>query len=766
MTTDEAASASSPALSPTPQLNFACLEVVLRYVDDHRTLFACLTLSKDVFRIAVKKLYASLFTFKHQSKKSVERCLHLIASVSPYKNDSIVQALENAYGLTKRTIEPGTQPYADYLSFVHDLSFVIPAVDIILLMPPSYNSVRLLEPSNLKGPIAWAIGGHRLSEIEVLSLSGVTDVRFVNRVKQLTALKRIVIHPSSMGSWHSVHTFVQRYVAAHGEAGRRLVLDVRDNSVLPSQMAQTFALLCPPRGERAAPYQLDTFNLAPYAGHIDTVDFGAVKRVAILLTSKEDTRLWAKVLPKCTNLETLSVNTVDKGYHQQLRPVGAVYAWASNILDWPVMVSAPLIPLKKLDIRRLDSRGQAFVNAALERFAWTLETVNIDTVDGHISYSRSCFPPKPRHADILSYRIANIPGLEFPNLRRLSVNAYHPLDISLDPRCLPVMPRLEELSLVQNDKQAYDIRERRTNSTVVPSDETSWPSGYQLPNLRHLRMMGLFTLEFHPDCLRFMPLLEKLTLEWVPKHNEGQAATGWLNQELWTWNDADEGWVFPALKCFKVSGSMLSMFKWPVLRRMPKLRELTLSHYQSVQTLMTLLDGLHRYDDNNDNSDNSHSSSNSTASTHPSLESLTITVGGNLSFDHWNVLLGGDTTTFNFPGLKKLTLFSFQGRFDDAVIRSVAARHPALENLEIMRSSTYFYWDEGYHYRLATYGSDNSYGSRFRSYADDQTRRDDLETMQSGNVDESILKSLPRADVLAVNLDRNRFWVLKVGKKM
>ncbi|KAF9303338.1 hypothetical protein BGZ91_009120 [Linnemannia elongata] len=216
--------------------------------------------------------------------------------------------------------------------------------------------------------------------------------------------------------------------------------------------------------------------------------------------------------------------------------------------------------------------------------------------------------------------------------------------------------------------------------------------------------MGLFTLEFHPDCLRSMPLLEKLTLEWVPKHNEGQAATGWLNPELWTWNEADEGWVFPALKCFKVSGSMLSMFKWPVLRRMPKLRELTLSHYQSVQTLMTLLDGLHRYDDNNDNSDNSHSSSNSTASIHPSLESLTITVGGNL--------------------------------------------------------------DEGYHYRLATYGSENSYGSRFSSYANDQTRRDDLEMMQSGNVDESVLKSLPRADVLAVNLDRNRFWVLKAGKKM
>ncbi|KAG0307129.1 hypothetical protein BGZ97_000503 [Linnemannia gamsii] len=752
MTTEETASASSPALPPPPQLNFDCLEVVLRYVNDYRTLYTFLTLSKDVFRIAVKRLYALLFTFENQSKQSVERCLHFIASISPCKNDTMVQALENAFGPTERTIAPGTQPYADYLSFVRDLSFVLPSVDIILQMPPSYETLKLVETSKLQGPIAWAIGGHRLSEIEVLSLNGGNDIRFGNRAKQLTALKRIVVYPSPMVSWQSVHTFVRRYVAAHGDAGRRVVLDVRDNRVLPCQMAMTYALLCPPHGG-AAPYHLNTSNLAPYAGHMDTVDFGAVKRVDISLTNKND--------------------------HQQQQG-GASYAWASNILDWSVIVPAPLLPLKTLHIRRLDNRGQAFVNAALERFASTLETINIDTVNGQEHYPHyysAITHYHGQHTVARPYRIANIPGLEFPNLRRFSANVYYPLDIALDPRCLPAMPRLEELCLVQDDTRSHDSRERRTNSTTLPSDLTSWPSEYQLPNLRHLRMMGRPMLEFHPACLRSMPLLEELALGWVPKwteeNNEGQAAANWPNQELWTWDDGNEGWEFPALKSFKVSDSMLPIFKWSVLRGMSKLTELILTRDRSIRSLMALLDDLDR---GNDDNENSHSSNNGTTFIHPSLETLTITVGGRLSIDQWNNLLGPNTTGFNFPGLKKLNLYSFQGRFHNAVIPSIAGRHPALEDLEIRRSSSFFspkklYWDEDNDYRPASgsYGNNRtgySNDSRDSIYTHHQASRDDRETMQREGVDESVIRSLPRVDVLAVRLDFNRFWVLKAGKRV
>lgn len=222
-----------------------CLEQIINFVDDRRTLCALLTVSKDVGRLAARRLYYDPLRYlREEGDDQVDngrRCecfFKLVLTLSPV-NDHDVHILREAAGIIVpdrslprvplpqqtffRQLQPTLVPpqlFYDYLSFVRIINWGNPDSGQSLqdTPPPWLKIPTWSAPSNnkeiLTGPslvptLSKALVGHphQLSRLVELEVSLYDIDHYIASANHLSSLKRLRIRGKD--AWSNPHQFKQ-----------------------------------------------------------------------------------------------------------------------------------------------------------------------------------------------------------------------------------------------------------------------------------------------------------------------------------------------------------------------------------------------------------------------------------------------------------------------------------------------------------------------------------------------------------------------------
>ncbi|KAF9299830.1 hypothetical protein BGZ74_008605 [Mortierella antarctica] len=228
-----------------PQVPVDCLEQIINFVDDRRTLCALLTVSKDVGGLAARRLYYDPLRYlREKGDDQVDngrRCecfFKLVLTLSPV-NDHDVHILREAAGIIVpnrslprvplpqqtffRQLQPTLVPpqlFYDYLSFVRIINWGDPDSGQSLqdTPPPWLKFPTWTAPSNnkeiLTGPslvptLSKALVGHphQLSRLVELEVSLYDIDHYIASANHLSSLKRLRIRGKD--AWSNPHQFKQ-----------------------------------------------------------------------------------------------------------------------------------------------------------------------------------------------------------------------------------------------------------------------------------------------------------------------------------------------------------------------------------------------------------------------------------------------------------------------------------------------------------------------------------------------------------------------------
>ncbi|KAF9970303.1 hypothetical protein BGZ73_007011 [Actinomortierella ambigua] len=666
--------AHNDSRSSQPRLDLDCMTAVIDNVKDHPTLLSLLTVSKDVFHIAVKKLYRSWLFWPRYSREGAELFVRFILSLSPV-DDELTMALRNHLQIQWPREPP---PTVDYLSLVPEMTFHPLYTCNWAVSVPSSSTPVMLSRTKLRCLLMWAICGHRLSSVEAIRFEDSEELElFSKHAKQLTSLRRIALGSYWDGVWIELQSFIRAYSACHGEAVRRLSFEFGQGPQLSTTIVETMASLCPP----PPPREIRGYNLAHCAAHLHQMDFGRVRLMFVDHSAyAEQADLWSQLLPKCTSLQHLDMRGL-----RHIEVHGRYHA--KRIFQWAVQerrAGRSLAPLKAVKLKFRNYILYQTVNDLLEGFGPTLEAVKIkcDWDDHWLTMPSNMSQP----------RLAS--GLHLPNLRTLEARVFSPYVFTFNPDHMPIMPRLQVLKLDQVNLHLDILPGLAAQPENVDNSLPLrvWPL-CEFPQLRVLCLTGRSAAEFNPQCLQTMSCLEELTMvldktgNWIEDWPAG----------LWTWD-----WELPALKKLALGQLMATAFRFRSLCFMPMLESVTLGGINDRDTDFHVIfdlpidmidecgsgDGMDEEggarDDCNTGLEHSGGSAPYTngygLGSRVVSESVTsIEVGCRevtIAYSTWRKLLSARA----FPNLRSMYIGGYAGVYETDVLRG-ASRHPGLREL-------------------------------------------------------------------------------------
>ncbi|KAF9161786.1 hypothetical protein DFQ26_004161 [Actinomortierella ambigua] len=612
-----------------PKINLDVLAHIISRVEDRKTLFLLLVVSKDVFKLSCRVLYRDPLRYLLEgTRKSLRKdrlaFIRLVLALSP-ATDNDTRLLRTVFDAPpgQQPVPPSTQPMLDYLALIR----VVRWEDAIGPSLASQKKKRLLPGSShvererkafLRSALTWCISGHQLGNIRELEIEPKSLEMFTSMAYQLARVRTIVIHVDRDDD-HVVDIYrlaIRLVQEIHKHHGHNLLHECR-LSVNPLELhrqSNELYSLAVELSKLLPPISLGGHTWVPH-GPLDA----DLSRLTTLVTAQRPwlsiVRLYqgfsaGQIMQRCRALARVAIeldtDILSNGSLFEWAVVEAHRRTAATAASETLMATAanpavpvsrnvpipPSMPLTQLNLRARESPlgGDASINRfkkvlkdALYGFADTLRWVYIDIwVDrgegGELETAEESQDTGLDGTTSAQSQVVNSTdtgGVAYseyrtmPDLVHLEYRNIGPtvFDIGVLHSC----PNLTSLSVTLSDLDGPTF--------------TSWPV---------LHSSSLFSLElgrrathlFDPVSLQHMPRLEELSLVQI-EEDPTPGAPRFSNR--WTWD-----WRLPKLRVICLwSATVEDCFSLQILRTCPRVQTIELeasSHVHCRLDVRSVLD--------------------------------------------------------------------------------------------------------------------------------------------------------------------------------
>ncbi|KAG0223374.1 hypothetical protein BGW42_005920 [Actinomortierella wolfii] len=188
-----------------PRLHLECIARVVKWVDNPQGLFNLLTVSKDVFLIAVRCLYHDpLKSHTYPDEGRLSDLVLFLLSLSPPGSNNI-DVTRQSKGLPRYN----QKPMLDYLSLVKVIRWRFPSICNDPLC-----SVLRCPNDDIYSQLTWAFVGHRLGEVEELEIQVGDHERYLYNAAKMTRLRKIWVRIGEDMNYKDMYNFAEAMVKA------------------------------------------------------------------------------------------------------------------------------------------------------------------------------------------------------------------------------------------------------------------------------------------------------------------------------------------------------------------------------------------------------------------------------------------------------------------------------------------------------------------------------------------------------------------------
>ncbi|KAG0250145.1 hypothetical protein DFQ27_009555 [Actinomortierella ambigua] len=693
-----------------PNLPFDCIARAIEWVDGRQDLFKLLTVNRDIFAIAARRLYHDpIKTSTATFNLSIQKMLLLLLSLSP-ADDECLTHIRMIRGLPVAGTPLSPPPMLNYLSLVKVVRWKDRVMGESHLM-----DVHEFYDDKLRSSLTWALVGHRLGEIEELEIHVADGERYLANVAKMKNLRMIWTRFGNDHCYKDMHSFSEAMVKAmqlnHGpnllrechmipnplKQGPEMSTDgnqLREIDISDAQ--RVLSLLPPPRRPSTLPRPDGSITILdqmfdPYVATIrdmatvtamgGDLAWGAIFKVYPGLSQ-------AQLLQRFRGLVSLTINPETANGNDE-----NFLAWAACEAEHRYHQSCgrqhvSLIPLQEFVVRYEDENTES----TAPRSGSTLAKWKIlqDGLLGFSSTLNELHVMYPRSVDGMTDKLFTVPR-PLLQLRLLVLR-----EVAIDASVWDQMPNIEVLT-IRFSFPLFNLPETETQddlngiTTPMTVDTTAsamatvrQQSQRQLPefspncpSLRFLHLEDRAINLLDPNCLHHLPNLRGLAMSnYSPARrriiggrdsDEAQEILRMLHPIRWTWD-----WSLPNLTNLKLIGDLNEFeFSFSILRSCPAITSFNLVHRDAACHFPLRAKGI--LDTPSDNA----SSSNGHRSQKPSFTCLaTVSLGGDWDIEQEEL----ECLIQALPGLRDISIESghYSEGLDGRELINTTKKHPAL----------------------------------------------------------------------------------------
>ncbi|KAG0311111.1 hypothetical protein BGZ99_010370 [Dissophora globulifera] len=607
-----------------PDLPFDCIARAIEWVDSRQDLFNLLTVSKDIFPIAARRLYRDPIKSRTATfDDSVRKLVLLLLSLSPAGGERI-DRIRQSNGLPPSGIPLDPPPMLDYLSLVK----------VVRWKGRIYRESQLMDVLGYWGEdlymlLTWAFVGHRLDGVEEVEIDVEHREHYLDNAAKMTSLRKIWTRFGDSHDYKHMYDFSEAMIKAiqlhHG------LYQLRECHMIPNPLVRgpgasdydnefreidisgaqrVLSHLPPPRHYLTLPRpDGSTISLDQlFDPYMETIqDMSSMDAQYSALVWKAMIKAYAgqspsQVLQRLRGMTSLNIDPETANGNDE------------NLLAWATCEAkhhyhrpggrqqVPLVPLQKLyigydgtDTNSTAPRARAttakwkILQDGLLGFSGTLNCLSVlypRSVDGMVD--RSFTVPRPLHklkALFLREMVIDPSVWDLaPNIERLSIRFSFPLF---------EVPAATAES--QNDQNAImtpmTVDTTTTTAAAGQQPQCQLPEfSFHCPRLTHLTLEDRAISLLDPNCLHHSPNLQKLEflsgslarkriVDEGGDSDEAQVALRVLYPTRWTWD-----WSFPMLKRLTLQGDLHEFgFSLAILRSCPILSWIELTHRDATR---------------------------------------------------------------------------------------------------------------------------------------------------------------------------------------
>ncbi|KAG0248874.1 hypothetical protein DFQ27_000547 [Actinomortierella ambigua] len=712
-----------------PNLPFDCIARTIEWVDGRQDLFNLLTVNRDIFAIAARRLYhepikTSAATFDW----SIQKMLLLLLSLSP-ADDECLTYIRTTNGLPVAGTPLNPPPMLNYLSLVK----VVRWKGRVLGDSHVMDMLDCCD-DRLRTSLTWALVGHRLDEIEELEIDVADGERYLANAAKMNNLRMIWTRFGNDHDYKDMHNFSEAMIKAiqlnHGPNLLRechmipnpLVwgpdtgvyghevhdlddYELRDIDIRGAQRALSH--LPPPRHPLTLPRSdgstvtLDqTFD--PYVATI---------REMANLPEEDMNLVWGAMFKAYPGLSQSQLLQRFRGLVSLTIHPDTANGDDENILAWAACEAehryhepcgcqhVPLISLRELVVRydnentkstaprsRPTAAKWKILQDGLLGFSSTLDRLQVfypRSVDGMVDQLFTVPRPLLQLKSLVLREMAIDASVwdQMPNIEVLTIRFSFPLFN---------LPTTETQDDLNGMTMPMAVDTAATNMAAVGQPSLRQLPEFSLhsPSLRFLYLEDRAVNLFDPNCLQHLPNLQSLEMSSFSlarkriidggiDSNEAQDALRKLYPTRWTWD-----WSLPNLTNLKLMGDLNEFgFSFAILRSCPAINSFSLVHRDAACHFPLCVKGILDTPLGNSGSNNGHSSRK------PSFTCLTT-----VSFvGDWDIERGElECLIQALPGLNSIHIESghYSEGFDCRELISMTKTHPALTEVNTSLACT------------------------------------------------------------------------------
>ncbi|KAG0028886.1 hypothetical protein BGZ81_004346 [Podila clonocystis] len=608
-----------------PDLTLDCIGRVIHWVDGRQDLFNLLTVSKDIFPIAARRLYRDPIKSRTATfDDSVRKLVLLLLTLSP-ANGERIDRIRQSSGLPSSGIPLDPPPMLHYLSFVK----------VVRWKGRIYRESQLMDvlrcwDDDLYALLTWAFVGHRLDEVEELEIDLKHQERYLENAAKMTSLHKIWTRFGNNHDYKDLYNFSEAMILAiqqhHG------LHQLRECHMIPNPLVwgpgasgydnefpeidlsgaqRVLSHLPPPKHYLTLPRPNgSTVSLdQPFDPYVATIqDMSSMDAQEVSLIWKALIKVYPgqspdQLLQRFRGMTAFNIHPETANGNDE------------NLLAWATCEAerhyhrpggrqqVPLVPLQTLFVEYDDMETKSTAPRAKTTTAkWKLLQDGLLGFSGTLNWLSVRYP---RSVDGMVDRLFTVPR----PLHKLKILFLG--EMAIDPSVWDLAPNIENLSIRYSfpllevpDATAAESQDDHSTTTTPMTVDTATTTvaaeqqpqrqlpefSFHCPKLTHLtledRVIGLFD----PNCLHRLPNLREMKLSsWSLARkrivdeggdsDEAQAALRVLHPTRWSWD-----WSFPMLNTLTLMGDLHEFgFSFAILRSCPTLTCVDLTHRDAAR---------------------------------------------------------------------------------------------------------------------------------------------------------------------------------------
>ncbi|KAG0254165.1 hypothetical protein DFQ27_007006, partial [Actinomortierella ambigua] len=699
-----------------PNLPYDCIARTIEWVDGRQDLFNLLTVNRDIFAIAARRLYHDpIKTSTTTFDMSIQRMLLLLLSLSP-AGDERLSHIRISKGLPVAGTPLNPPPMLNYLSLVKVVRWKGRVLGDSHVM-----DMLDCHDDKLCTSLTWALVGHRLDEIEELEIDVADGERYLANAAKMINLRMIWTRFGNDHDYKDMHSFSEAMIKAiqlsHGPnllrechmipnpltRGPDMSTDSHQLHEIDISGAQrVLSHLPPPR------YPL---TLPRPDGSTVTLDqmfdpYVATIRDMVNVTEEDMNLVWGAVFKAYPGLSQAQLLQRFRGLVSLTIHPETANGDDENFLAWAACEAehryhepcgrqhVPLISLRefviKYDNENTESTAPRSGSAAakwkilqdgLQGFSSTLEKLDVmypRSVDGMVDQMFTVPRPLLQLKSLVLREVAIDSSVwdQMPNIEGLTIRFSFP---SLN---LPTTETKDDPNGI-TAPMTVDVT-TTTMATVGQQPRRQQPRRQvpefllYCPSLLRLNLEDRAVNRVDPNCLHHLPNLRSLEMsncslarrriiDGGRDSDEAQEALRMLHPIRWTWD-----WSLPNLTNLELRGDLNELgFSFSILRSCPAINSFILLHRDAACYFPLRVKGILDTPLDNASSSNGHNSQK------PSLACLaTVNLGGDWEIEQEEL----ECLIQALPGLKSIHIKSdhYSEGLDDRELISMTKTHPSL----------------------------------------------------------------------------------------